>query len=255
MGLEGSFLTEVQEHVAALTEGYDAVILDAATGAGETTLQIAEAMKGGRLITVDSDAASWAEWARPALERAGLIDRVEFLQADLRELSTIDSDSADLVVSHSTLSVMGVWAVEAIQEFHRILKPGAKLALADLLAEDESEPDPDNVSALSWRLAKAAAHLAGKAHYEELPGTWVRARLIDAAFEIISFESHPQRSPASEASCQEWRGIDPSSDIQDEILKQAIRQKHEQYARRAEAEGLTTKTGYYTCWAGKIGQS
>ncbi len=48
MSLENQFLNEVRQHVAGLTNRDDAIILDAATGAGETTLQIAEAMNGGK---------------------------------------------------------------------------------------------------------------------------------------------------------------------------------------------------------------
>jgi len=174
MCLQGQTLHRVQEHVARITETDDALILDAATGAGETTLQIAEAMCGGRLLTVDIDPASWHEWAEPVIKERGLAERVTFLEEDLRTLESVATNSCDLVVSHSTLSAMGVWAVDAIQQFHRVLKPQAYLVLNDLLPEDESESDPGNISALSWRLSKAAAHLRAESHYEELPAEWIR---------------------------------------------------------------------------------
>ena len=78
MALEGTFLTEVQEYVSQLTKQDGVVILDAATGAGETTVRLAQAMQGGKLITIDSDPSSWHDWALPALEKAGLSGRVEF---------------------------------------------------------------------------------------------------------------------------------------------------------------------------------
>ena len=250
MALQGHFLVEVKEYVSALTEKDDAVVLDAATGAGETTVQIAQAMKGGKLITVDCDPTSWHEWALPALRDKGVIDRVEFLQANLQNLP-VPSNSVDLVVSDASLSAVYIYAVDAIKEFHRVLKPSCRLALADLLPENETEPDPRNIAALGWRLAKAAAQLAGKQHYQELPSDWVRARLADAGFEIISFEMDRSRHPASQMSYEEWRTMDIAADVPAEILRKAIQKTQENLLQRAEKEGLTTKTGRYACWARK----
>ena len=253
MGLSGEFLEEVQSHVAALTQADDAMIVDAGTGAGETTLQVAEAMRGGKLITVDSDAASWEQWARPALESAGLLERVTFLQADLRDLSGIGSDSVHMVISHSTLSAVGIWAGKAIREFHRILKPGSRCALADLIPENESEPDEGNVAALSWRLCKAASHCAGEHHYDELPTEWVKKELIQAGFDVLSFELDPVRHMASRASYEEWRRIDLAGGVEDEALAEAISRAQRELVAKADKESLTDKTGHYACWAAKPG--
>ena len=250
MALEGKFLAEVQEYVAELTKRDDAVILDVATGAGETTLQIAEAMNGGRLITVDCDRASWDDWACPALQKAGLLDRVEFMQADIGKLP-LETESVDLIVSDATLSAVGIYAVDAIREFHRVLKPSGRLALRDLIPEKETEEDPQNVSALSWRLMKAAAHLAGREHYEELPTDWIRARLGEAGFKITMFRVDRSRRPASKASCEEWRKLDPAADVPDEDMRKVIGEGQRQLLERSEREGLTTKTGSYACWVCK----
>ncbi len=247
MALEGEFLTEVQEYVAELTARDGIVILDAATGAGETTLQIAEAMNGGKLITVDSDLASWNAWAKPSLEKAGLLDRVEFLEADMRDLP-LEAESVDLIVSDATLSALGIFTVEAIQEFRRVLRPTGRLALRGLIPEKETETDSRNISALSWRLMKAAAHLAGEEHYDELPTDWVRARLKEAGFEIISFRVNPSRPAASKTSYEEWRGMDIASAIVDQELQRAFRDAQRRLVERARKEGLTCKTGHYTCW-------
>ena len=98
MALEGNFLKEAHQYVAELTTRDDPVILDAATGAGETTLRIAEAMNGGKLLTVDCDPVSWDDWAQPALANPSVLARVEFIQADVRKLP-LDSESVDLIVS------------------------------------------------------------------------------------------------------------------------------------------------------------
>ncbi len=250
MALGGKFLAEVQQYIADLTKRDDAIILDAATGAGETTLQIAQAMNGGKLITVDCDRVSWDDWARPALAKAGLLDRVEFVEADLRKLP-LEAESVDLIVSDATLSAVGVYAVDAIREFHRVLKTGGRLAVSDLIPENESARDPANVSAMSWRLMKAAAHLTGEDHYEELPTDWVRSRMEEAGFEITSFHIDPARQPAPMPSYEEWRSMDIATGIADQELAAAIRNAQQRFVQRAEKEGLTCKTGHYYCWACK----
>jgi len=250
MALQGEFLTEVQQCVADLTKRGDAVILDVATGAGETTLQIAEAMSGGKLITVDSDRASWSEWAQPLLAKAGLQARVEFLEADIRKLP-LAAESVDLIVSDATLSAVGVYAVDAIREFYRVLKPGGRAALRDLIPEKETEEDPQNISALSWRLIKAAAHLAGREHYEELPSGWIRSRLEEAGFEITSFHVDPARGPAPKTSYDEWCSMDIAFGIAKRELAAAILSAQQHLVQRARREGLSCKTGHYYCWACK----
>ena len=244
------FLSEVQKYISKLTKRKDVVILDAATGAGETTLQIAQAMKGGKLTTVDCDIASWEKWAQPVLKKAGVIERVEFLHCDIKDLSLV-STSVDLVVSHATLSAMNIWAVDAIKEFHRVLKSSGRLALIDLLPGNETECDADNIAMLDWRLAKAAAHLSGQEHYEELPTEWIKARLADAGFEIVDFVIEPSYRPAPKPSYKEWSQIDLAAEVPDKILSEAIRTMHNNFIKRAKKEGLTTKTGYYACWARK----
>jgi ubiquinone/menaquinone biosynthesis C-methylase UbiE len=247
---ENKFLSEVQRYISELTKRKDVVILDAATGAGETTLEIAQAMKGGKLITVDCDTASWEEWAEPVLKEAGVLERVEFLHADIRELP-VESASVDLVVSTDTLSAMNIWAVDAIKEFHRVLKSSSRLALIDLIPENETECDSDNIAMLDWRLAKAAAHLSGEEHYEELPTEWIKARLADAGFEVVAFVIEPSRRRAGKTSYKEWSQIDLAAEVPDETLSKVIRTTHNNFIKRAEKEGLSTKTGYYACWARK----
>jgi ubiquinone/menaquinone biosynthesis C-methylase UbiE len=248
MGLDENTLKQVSARVAEITS-HGGVVLDAATGAGETTAQIAAAMKGGKLITVDSDPASWEEWAKPRLERAGLLDRVEFRRDDLRHLSSVESSACELVVSHSTLSALGMWAIDATHQFHRVLKPGGVLVIADLLSEEESAPDGGNVSALSWRLMKAAAHLAGGPHYEELPLEWVKAHVREAGFQIDSVELRPQRPPASRESFEEWSRAEPGEGIGDADLREAFRTAWGRYVEQAKKNGLTNKEGSYTLWA------
>jgi len=249
VALYGHFLAEVQRHVRALSERRSSVIVDAATGAGETTVQIASAMRSGKLITLDIDPAAWHTWALPSLERAGIADRVEFRQSDLRLIESLDPRSIDFIVSDATLSAMGVYAVDAIERFFQILKVGGRLAIRDLLPEAESELAPENVAMRSWRLIKAVAHLNGQQHYEELPTDWIKTRLQAAGFKIDSLVVDPRRRIASELSRREWSQLTTGFDLPDGLLKRAVRASWNDLVACARQQGLTTKTGSYFCWA------
>ena len=96
---------------------------------------------------------------------------------------------------------------------------------------------------------KAADHLAGEHHYEEMPTSWLRKRLGAAGFEVISFEVVTHRRSASESFYSEWAELDWSAGITDAALRSAFQTAQQELIDRARREGLTAKTGYYACWA------
>jgi SAM-dependent methyltransferase len=226
-------------------------IVDAATGAGETTVRIAEALEHGCLISIDNDARSWHEWALPALEGAGLTNLVEFRETDLREEAFAEPSSADLIVSDATLSALGVYAGDALAHFHRALKAGGRLAVRDLLPESESLDDPDNVASQSWRLMKAVSHLVSEEHYEEIPTDWIKTRLAALGFEILSFDVERERVPASKSSYEEWRKLDVGDRLPEGPMRDAVRERWAELVSQAATSRLTTKTGCYALWARK----
>jgi len=86
------------------------VVLDAGTGFGITTSEIAGRFHvqklRGRIISVDVDPSSF-ELARKRLKEKGLVELVTFVKADLLHMPEIQTESVDLVVSnaHSLTSI------------------------------------------------------------------------------------------------------------------------------------------------------
>jgi predicted O-methyltransferase YrrM len=73
---------ETGRFLAALVGAMDpALVLEIGTAIGYSTLHMAEALRSGRIVTIERDRER-AGQAREFLTRAGVIDRVEILEAD-----------------------------------------------------------------------------------------------------------------------------------------------------------------------------
>ena len=107
-------------------------VVDVGCGAGIDSL-IAAKMVGpeGRVIGVDMTPAM-LEKARGASEEAGL-DNVEFREGYAEELP-VEDGWADVVISNGVLNLMPDKAA-ALEEMHRILKPGGRLQIGDILVQ------------------------------------------------------------------------------------------------------------------------
>ena len=107
-------------------------IVDVGSGAGIDSL-IAGKMVGpeGRVVGVDMTPAMLNK-ARQAGQEAGL-DQVEFRQGFAESLPVLD-EWADVVISNGVLNLMPDKSV-ALAEMARVLRPGGRLQLADILVE------------------------------------------------------------------------------------------------------------------------
>ena len=113
-------------------------VLDVGSGAGLDSL-IAARMVGptGRVIGVDMTPAMLAK-ARGAASRAGL-GNVEFREG-LGEALPVEDGWADVVISNGVLNLMPDKAA-ALGEMARVLKPGGRLQIGDILVQ---QPVPDS---------------------------------------------------------------------------------------------------------------
>lgn len=125
----GAALT--QRLIDALRVGPGQLVVDIASGPGTSTLQVARET-GCDVIGVDLSAAS-VEAARQAAERSGLADRARFLEGDAESLPLHDA-VADGVISECALCTFPDKHAAAA-EIARVLKPGMRLALSDMVAE------------------------------------------------------------------------------------------------------------------------
>jgi ubiquinone/menaquinone biosynthesis C-methylase UbiE len=103
-----------------------ATVLDAGCGQGKALRLLRRRFKPARLIAVDADpeavVAARSEAARRRL-------RPEFIEADCASIPLPDA-SVDMVFCHQTLHHL-VRQEETLREFHRLLKPGGVLLLAE----------------------------------------------------------------------------------------------------------------------------
>lgn len=113
-------------------------VIDVGCGAGIDSL-IAGKMVGprGHVVGVDMTPAMLAK-ARRSGQEAGL-DNVEFRQGFGEALPALDS-WADVVISNGVLNLMPDKST-ALTEMARVLKPGGRLQIADILVE---KPVPDD---------------------------------------------------------------------------------------------------------------
>lgn len=118
-------------HLArALRVGPGATVVDVATGRGTSALQLARET-GCDVVGVDLSAANLAAATRAA-ESAGLAARARFVRGDAEALPLPDA-CADGVLCECALCTFPDKAAAA-REFARVLRPGARLALADVTA-------------------------------------------------------------------------------------------------------------------------
>ena len=154
----GTALTS--ELVRALRVGPGETVADVASGPGTSALQLARET-GCYVIGIDLSEESVAAAAKAA-EAAGLGDQVRFVHGDAEELP-LATATLDGALSECSLCLFPDKEAAAA-ELARVLRPGARLALSDVVADGESLP-AELRTASAW-----AACLADARPPEEIAG-------------------------------------------------------------------------------------
>ena len=101
-------------------------------GAGEGTLSLLLAQTAERVIAVDSS-EKMVEYGRGLAERNGIAN-LEYRSGDMEELPLADGE-VDIALMHQSLH-HALHPQQALAEAYRILRPGGRIALLDLLKHD-----------------------------------------------------------------------------------------------------------------------
>jgi ubiquinone/menaquinone biosynthesis C-methylase UbiE len=134
------------ERLAVLLElDANSRVLDLAAGRGTSALHLARAF-GCRVVGLDYSSANVSQ-ATDAAKRDGLSERVEFLQGDAEQLSALDDESFDAVIcecAYCTFPRKQAAAAEIV----RVLAPGGRFGLSDLIRNGAMPPQLDGL--ISW---------------------------------------------------------------------------------------------------------
>ena len=101
-------------------------------GAGEGTLSLLLAQRAAQVIAVDNS-PNMVEYGR-GLAKRNKVKNLDYRLGDLEELP-LENGEVDLVLMHQTLH-HAMHPQKAVQEAHRILKPGGNIVILDLLKHD-----------------------------------------------------------------------------------------------------------------------
>jgi arsenite methyltransferase len=143
-------------------------VLDLGSGAGFDCFLAARQLAGtGRVIGVDMTPAMIAK-ARANLARSGFTN-VEFRLGEIEALPVADA-SVDLILSNCVVN-LSPEKERVFREAHRVLRPGGRLAIADIVA---TKPLPETIRT---ELASIGACIGGATLIEEL-----RRMLASAGF-------------------------------------------------------------------------
>jgi len=168
--------------VADLREGE--TVLDLGSGAGADVLIAARRVgRAGRAIGIDMT-DEMLDLARANAKEAGL-DNVEFIKGYLEELPLPDA-SVDVVISNCVINLAADKTV-VIREAARVLRPGGRLAVSDVIA------DPGLADATRADIAAWTGCIAGALTEREF-----RAALAEAGFEDV--EIRPTHSVHTHAT-------------------------------------------------------
>lgn len=205
----------------------DMTIMDAATGAANTTLKLANKLKeagGGKIISIDNDPETFPD-ARKKLGK--LAELVEFIQADLTNMPQIKTESVDLIVCHATICAVNdrpLKAVKALAEFHRVLKKGCLLTIDDEYPLPKASNLKEEVQVKRWQTYKAIAELVDGEHYTE-----IFPEELEFTAKLVGFKNIETRTfegePLAKEVMEEWREMMPEliNKMEDEDVKNAFR--------------------------------
>jgi ubiquinone/menaquinone biosynthesis C-methylase UbiE len=217
------------------------VIMDAATGAANTTCWLVKKLKetgSGRIISIDNDPETFPDAKRKLGE---LAEWVKFVNADLTNMPQIESESVDLIVCHATMCAVNdrpLKAVKALSEFYRILKKDCWLIIDDEYPLPKASKPEEEAQVGRWQTYKAIAELVDGEHYTEIYPEELEFAVKLVGFRDIELQRF-EDGPLSNEVMEEWKAIMPEliNKIADEDLKAAFRKAIERIWQKYKTQG------------------
>jgi arsenite methyltransferase len=136
-------LTPVRDRVlraSELTEGD--VLLDVGAGDGLIAFGALPLVGETGKVVFSDVSQDLLDVSRELAERAGALDRAEFVQAAAEDLAPIADESVDVVTTRSVV-IYVTDKQRAFDEFHRVLRPGGRLSMFEPI-NSFSFPEPDD---------------------------------------------------------------------------------------------------------------
>jgi SAM-dependent methyltransferase len=177
-------------------------VLDLGSGAGFDILQAAQ-MVGpkGRAIGVDMTPAMLEKAGRNAASLS--LDNAEFRKGYLEEMP-VDDDSVDLVISNGVLNLCPDKPAVLAEAF-RVLKPGGRLQISDIVVSREV-PDDAKANVTLW-----TGCIAGALSEREFHGMLADARFAQITFAPKRYDVFSDAPSASSAAEFGTQGVDISA--------------------------------------------
>ncbi len=149
------------------------VVVDFGNGGGmDMILAARQVTPGGKVIGVDF-APHMTERAKQAVAEAGLSGSAEFVSSDLAQ-SHLPDESADVIISNCVINLCPDKAL-VYREAFRILKPGGRLAISDIVYSENPAPEVRSRFEAIWAGCvggsmeeQAYFNLIGKVGFEEI---------------------------------------------------------------------------------------
>ncbi|MFB0523524.1 MAG: class I SAM-dependent methyltransferase [Candidatus Bathyarchaeia archaeon] len=227
----------------------DITVLDAATGAGNTTLKLArrmaEAGGKGKIISVDID----PETFQVVKQKLGELARfVEFVEADLTCMPQIESESFDLVVCTATLCALNdkpLKALRGLTEFYRVLKKGGRLIISEEYPLPKATKPEEEVQVMRWQMYKSVAELVDAEHWTEIHPEELEFAASLAGFKDIEWRRF-EGGPLRKVTMDEWKEVMPPlvNKIEDEETREAFLSLITKIYKKFEEQGGSSPPGY-----------
>jgi ubiquinone/menaquinone biosynthesis C-methylase UbiE len=231
----------------------DAYVLDAATGSGETTVEIAHRIKG-RVVSVDIDPL---QSAQERIRNSKFSSRIEFIEGNLANMEFLEDYSIDAIVSHATVSSIPSETPfvlsRVLEEFYRVLTPNGAMIIIDYYPLDESniETEADRIAQEAWRVYKAVAELVGDSHHEEIQPQRIIEMLEGIGFIDCTVKKISERMLSTTFDEYVESMLAYVKDIGDHELQNAFHRKIMQLHEQAKIHGKSDYSDTYCIWAKK----